>query len=62
MNAGEWIIHFFLLVMFHLVSDCTHLILCLKLMVQISSVFGIVNLNKTNMLNNIWWFEVSIDI
>ncbi|MEZ8582912.1 hypothetical protein AB6D24_24385, partial [Vibrio splendidus] len=32
---GEWIIRFFLLVMVHLISDCTHLTQCPKLLVRI---------------------------
>ncbi|HHY0511823.1 TPA: hypothetical protein ACVU5D_003191, partial [Vibrio parahaemolyticus] len=33
--SGEWIIRFFLFVMVHLVSDCTHLTQCPKLLVRI---------------------------
>ncbi|MFA0140119.1 hypothetical protein AB4408_24355, partial [Vibrio sp. 10N.261.46.B6] len=36
LNSGEWIIRFFLLVMVHLISDCTHLTQCPKLLVRIS--------------------------
>ncbi|MBY7839635.1 hypothetical protein KW460_21630, partial [Vibrio fluvialis] len=36
LNSGEWIIRFFLFVMVHLVSDCTHLTRCPKLVVRIS--------------------------
>ncbi|MBY7767228.1 helix-turn-helix domain-containing protein, partial [Vibrio fluvialis] len=36
LNSGEWIIRFFLLVMLHLVSDCTHLTRCPKLLVRIT--------------------------
>ncbi|WP_221931858.1 hypothetical protein, partial [Vibrio furnissii] len=38
LNSGEWIIRFFLFVMVHLVSDCTHLTQCPKLLVRITSV------------------------
>ncbi|WP_216603296.1 hypothetical protein, partial [Vibrio cyclitrophicus] len=34
--SGEWIIRFFLLVMVHLISDCTHLTQCPKLLVRIT--------------------------
>ncbi|WP_228028922.1 hypothetical protein, partial [Vibrio parahaemolyticus] len=37
LNSGEWIIRFFLFVMVHLVSDCTHLTQCPKLLVRIST-------------------------
>ncbi len=36
LNSGEWIIRFFLLVMVHLISDCTHLTQCPKLLVRIT--------------------------
>ncbi|MFA0140141.1 hypothetical protein AB4408_24480, partial [Vibrio sp. 10N.261.46.B6] len=38
LNSGEWIIRFFLLVMVHLISDCTHLTQCPKLLVRISLI------------------------
>ncbi|WP_217491978.1 hypothetical protein, partial [Vibrio parahaemolyticus] len=38
LNSGEWIIRFFLFVMVHLVSDCTHLTQCPKLLVRIMKV------------------------
>ncbi|WP_211318348.1 hypothetical protein, partial [Photobacterium sanctipauli] len=38
LNSGEWIIRFFLFVMIHLVSDCTHLTRCPKLLVRITLV------------------------
>ncbi|NGZ67762.1 transcriptional activator NhaR, partial [Vibrio aestuarianus subsp. cardii] len=38
LNSGEWIIRFFLLVMIHLISDCTHLTQCPKLLVRINKL------------------------
>ena len=35
LNSGEWIIRFFLLVMVHLINDCTQLTQCPKLLVRI---------------------------
>ncbi|WP_281947992.1 hypothetical protein, partial [Vibrio parahaemolyticus] len=46
LNSGEWIIRFFLLVMLHLVSDCTHLTRCPKLLVRITAS------NETNLLKD----------
>ncbi|WP_226970269.1 hypothetical protein, partial [Vibrio navarrensis] len=40
LNSGEWIIRFFLLVMLHLVSDCTHLTRCPKLLVRINELIA----------------------
>ncbi|MFA0091395.1 hypothetical protein AB4358_13260, partial [Vibrio sp. 10N.261.49.A11] len=41
LNSGEWIIRFFLLVMVHLISDCTHLTQCPKLLVRITCAWSI---------------------
>lgn len=52
LNSGEWIIRFFLFVMVHLVSDCTHFAQCPKLLVRIKSLWLFLTNPKISFTNN----------
>ncbi|EGR2717234.1 hypothetical protein DMW02_10515, partial [Vibrio parahaemolyticus] len=64
LNSGEWIIRFFLFVMVHLVSDCTHLTQCPKLLVRISGkcqpYLGRYSVLKKSELNEIGFFPLDM--